>query len=256
MSYRYSNISSSISFGGPLTPRIKFIIVTCIIIFVMQALGGGLGGPVTRLLSLTPAHILEQHFVWQLFTYIFLHADVFHLMINMLILFMFGCEIERRWGSKLFWRYFVITGIGAGICVFLVNLFSPLGYYYPTLGASGAIYGVLVAYGLTFPNRIIYVMLLFPLPARYAVMIFGGISFLSSISGSSSGISHTAHLGGMLVGYLYLKGGYSKKRYTINSWAKFIKKLYLEYKFQQAKKKFTIHLKDDSKDTDDNRTIH
>ena len=169
---------------------------------------------------------------------------------------MFGCEIERRWGSKLFWRYFVITGIGAGICVFLVNLFSPLGYYYPTLGASGAIYGVLVAYGLTFPKRIIYVMLLFPLPARYAVMIFGGISFLSSVSGSSSGISHTAHLGGMLVGYLYLKGGYLRKGFTINSWAEFIKKLYLEYKFHQAKKKFTIHLKDDSKDTDDNRTIH
>ena len=96
----------------------------------------------------------------------------------MLALFMFGCEMERYWGSQRFLRYYLITGLGAGLCVFL----TPTAYSFPTLGASGAIYGVLLAYGMTFPDRIIYMYMIFPLPAKYFVMIIGGIAFLSSLS--------------------------------------------------------------------------
>ena len=252
MNYRYRYATSSISFGGPLTPTVKWIIIACVVVFVMQVLSGWLGGPITALFSLTPAMVLGSLYLWQLFTYVFLHGGVFHLLINMLILFMFGCELERYWGSRQFWRYFLVTGIGAGICIALVNFFS---YQGSTLGASGAIYGVLLAYGMTFPDRIIYVMLFFPLPAKIAVMIFGGIAFLSSLSGSDSGISHVAHLGGMLAGYLYLKRGPYRGRGGA-SWYQPIKDAYLEYRFRRARQKFEVYLNRKERQRRDNDTIH
>lgn len=252
MNYRYRYATSSISFGGPLTPTVKWIIIACVVGFVMQVLSGGLSGPITGLFSLTPAMVLGSLYLWQLFTYIFLHGDVFHLLINMLILFMFGCELERYWGSRQFWRYFLVTGIGAGLCIMAVNVFS---YQGSTLGASGAIYGLLLAYGMTFPDRIIYVMLFFPLPARIAVMVFGAIAFLSSLSGSASGISHAAHLGGMLAGYLYLKRGPHRGR-SGTSWYQPIKDAYLEYRFRRARQKFEVYLSRKERQRRDNDTIH
>ena len=252
MNYRYRYATSSISFGGPMTPAVKRIIIACVVVFVMQILSGGLGGPVTALFSLTPSMVLGRLYLWQLFTYIFLHGGVFHLLINMLILFMFGCELERYWGKHQFWRYFLVTGIGAGICIMAVNLFSFQG---STLGASGAIYGVLLAYGLSFPDRIIHVMLFFPLPAKYAVMVFGGIAFLSSLSGSDSGVSHAAHLGGMLVGYLYLKRGPYRGRPGA-SWYQPIKDAYLEYRFRRARQRFEVYLSRKERERRDNDTIH
>ena len=97
MNYRYRYATSSISFGGPLTPTVKRIIIACVVVFVMQVLSGGLGGPITALFSLTPSLVIGRLYLWQLFTYIFLHGGPFHLAINMLILFMFGCELERSW---------------------------------------------------------------------------------------------------------------------------------------------------------------
>lgn len=252
MNYRYRYATNSISFGGPLTPTVKRIIIACVVVFVMQILSGGLSGPITALFSLTPSLVLGRLYLWQLFTYIFLHGGVFHLLINMLILFMFGCELERYWGRRPFWRYFLVTGIGAGLCITVVNFFS---YQGSTLGASGAIYGVLLAYGMSFPDRIIHVMLFFPLPARYAVMVFGGIAFLSSLSGSDTGISHAAHLGGMLVGYLYLKRGPYRGR-PGTSWYQPIKDAYLEYRFRRARQKFEVYLNRKERERRDNDTIH
>ena len=249
MNYRYRYATSSISFGGPLTPTVKWIIIACVVAFVMQVLSGGLSGPITGLFSLTPAMVLGSFYIWQLFTYIFLHGGVFHLLINMLILFMFGCELERYWGSRQFWRYFLVTGVGAGICIMAVNLFSYQGL---TLGATGAIYGLLLAYGMSFPDRIIYVMLFFPLPARFAVIVFGGIAFLSSLSESASGIPQ---LGGMLAGYLYLKRGPYRGRPGA-SWYQPIKDAYLEYRFRRARQKFEVYLDRKERQRRDNDTIH
>ena len=140
----------------------------------------------------------------------FLHGGIGHLLINMLSLWMFGTELERMWGTRFFTKYYFVTGIGAGVITLLWSI-SPLPfaeqiYYAPMIGASGAIYGVLLAYALSFPHRPIYMYFVFPIPAKYFVMIVGAITFLSSVGGGGGGVAHTAHLGGLAVGYLYLKG--------------------------------------------------
>ncbi len=240
MNYRYR--MSSISFGGPPTPIVKKIIIACVSVFVVQAIAGT---PITEYFALTPALVLNKFYFWQLLTYMFLHGGLFHLLFNMLALFMFGCEMERYWGSQRFLRFYLVTGIGAGLCVFLI----PSTYLYQTLGASGAIYAVLLAYGLTFPDRIIYMYMIFPLPAKYFVMIIGGIAFLSALSSGNTGVSNIAHLGGMAVGYLYLKGKRGNLLQPISD-------VYHQWKYRRAKKKFMVYLNKRDKDRDKNQMIH
>lgn len=242
MNYRYR--MSSVSFGGPLTPVVKKIIIACVCVYVMQLIAGN---PILEFFALCPLLVIKKYYFWQVFTYIFLHGGVTHLLFNMLSLFMFGCEMERYWGSNRFFRYFVITGVGAGLCVFLV----PSNYLTFTLGSSGAIYGILLAYGLTFPDRIIYLYLLFPIPAKYFVMIMGGIVFLSALSSPNSGISNVAHLGGMLVGFLYLRGRSGNLLHQL-------KEAYFQWKLRRARKKFMVYLnqKERQKNRHKNPTIH
>ncbi|PYV45308.1 MAG: hypothetical protein DMG06_02975 [Acidobacteria bacterium] len=240
MNYRYQ--MSSISFGGPLTPVVKKIILACVGVFVVQLVAEN---PMIQYFSLIPEAVLGNFYLWQPFTYMFLHGGIFHLLFNMLALFMFGCEMERHWGSQRFLRYYLVTGIGAGLCVF----FIPSTYHIPTIGASGAIYGVLLAYGMTFPDRIIYMYMIFPLQARYFVMIIGGIAFLSSLSTANTGISNIAHLGGMVFGYLYLRVKPGNLLYPI-------KGAYYKWKLRRAKKKFMVYLNKKERDRDKNHMIH
>ncbi len=138
---------------------------------------------------------------WQLFSYMFFHAGSGHLFFNLLALWMFGQSIEQLWGTKRFVIYYFLTGIGAALLHMIIG-----GGGAPTIGASGAVYGILLAFGMMFPNRTI--MLLFPpipMQAKYFVLIFGAIEFLSGIMRTSSGIAHFAHLGGMLVGFILIK---------------------------------------------------
>jgi rhomboid family protein len=237
---------SSISFGGPLTPIVKRIILACVSVYVVQLIAGS---PILYYFALTPLRVLRDFYFWQLFSYMFLHGGLFHLLFNMLALFMFGCEMERYWGSQRFLRYYLITGVGAGLCVFL----TPSAYGVATLGASGAIYAVLLAYGLTFPDRIIYMYMIFPLPAKYFVMIIGGIAFLSSLSAGNSGISNIAHLGGMVFGYFYMRG--LRRRKSVHLFQP-IKDSYLKWKFNRAKKKFMVYLNKKEKGGDKNEMIH
>jgi len=242
MNYRYR--LSSVSFGGPLTPVVKNIIIACVSVFVVQLIAGN---SILEFFALCPLLVVKRYYFWQVFTYIFLHGSVTHLLFNMLALYMFGCEMERYWGSRRFFQYFLITGIGAGLCVFLI----PSNYATFTLGASGAIYGILLAYGFTFPDRIIYMYLLFPIPAKYFVMIMGGIVFLSTLSSANSGISNIAHLGGMLVGFVYLKGRSGNLIYQF-------RESYFQWKLRRARKKFMVYLnkKDRQKNRDQKPTIH
>ncbi len=154
---------------------------------------------------------IQRGYIWQLFTYMFLHGNFLHLFFNMFALWMFGCEIERSWGWKAFLRYYVITGVGAGILTFLVSLyFSP---NIPTIGASGAVFGILVAYALMFPNRLIYIWFVLPVKAKYLVAIFALLTFIASFrQPQQGGIAHFAHLGGMLIGYVYLRAKRSMAR--------------------------------------------
>lgn len=163
----------------------------------------------TFYLGLVPLLVWKKYFLWQLFTYIFLHGGVTHLLFNLLALWMFGGELENYWGSKKFLFYFLFCGIGAGL---LTILLSP-SQIIPVIGASGAIYGILLAFGWLFPNRPIFIYFLFPIPAKYMVILYGLIELFSSLEGTGGGIAHLTHLGGLLFGLLYM--AYPLVRQTI-----------------------------------------
>ena len=140
---------------------------------------------------------------------------------------MFGCELERIWGQRFFLNYFFLCGIGAGIVVALLSSSSLV----PTIGASGALYGVLLAYGLLFPNRQILLWFVLPIRAKHFVLFIGAIAFYSTLTLPGSGISHLAHLSGLLIGYLYLRGWGHVRR---------LHKRYLEWKLKRLKKRFRV----------------
>lgn len=137
---------------------------------------------------------------WQLLTYMFLHGGFGHLFFNMLALWMFGMELENLWGSKRFLTYYLLCGLGAGV----TNLIVPvmLGEGAPTVGASGAVFGVLVAFGMLFPDRPIYIYFLLPIRAKYFVTAYILLELFYGVYGMQSGVAHFAHLGGAAVGFV------------------------------------------------------
>jgi membrane associated rhomboid family serine protease len=142
--------------------------------------------------------------LWQILTYGFLHGNVMHIAFNMFALWMFGRELEWLMGSQRFLIYFLVCVVGAALVQLLVASFQ--GGLYPTVGASGGVFGILLAYGLTFPNRI--VMLLFPpipMKAKYFVLFYGLLELYLGVSGNAPGVANFAHLGGMLFGFLLLQ---------------------------------------------------
>ncbi len=151
-------------------------------------------------LGLVPIMVWKKFFLWQLFTYLFLHGGITHLLFNLLALWMFGGALENDWGSKKFLFYFFFCGIGAGLCTVL---FSP-NQMIPVIGASGAIYGILLAFGWLYPNRPIFLYFLFPIPAKYMVILFGVIELFASMEGTGGGIAHLTHLGGLVFGLIYM----------------------------------------------------
>jgi len=232
---------SSFSFGpGPLPPAIKVLIATNVAIFLlMWLMPVGLRQAVQEFLGLVPAAIFEAFRVWQPVTYMFLHDsdEIGHILINMLALWMFGTELERLWGTKAFLRYYFATGIAAAVTTILVSL-APFPstarlFYTVTIGASGAIYGLLLAYGLTFPNRPIYIYFIFAIPAKYFVMIMGAIAVLSSM-GSGSRIAHITHLGGLVAGFIMLRG------HRLSP-ANEVRYRYLRWKMDRARKRFGVY---------------
>jgi membrane associated rhomboid family serine protease len=231
---RYSDVSYSFGPGG-LSQAIKILIITNVVVYLVS-----LVVPTMVLqLGLNPRSVFEQLTVYQLVSYMFLHGDISHLLFNMLALWMFGTDLERTWGTRFFTKYYFVTGVGAAIVTLLWAL-SPLPFaeslqYSVVIGASGAIYGVLLAYAMYFPHRVILLFLLFPVPAKYAVMIFGAMAFLFSLGAGGGGIAHTAHLGGLLVGYIYLKslrGGGPLQE---------IKYRWLRWKMARARSKFDVY---------------
>jgi len=183
-------------FGGAIR---TIIIINVVVYFVMVLFG------LQRFFSfnfgLVPRSVIGKGYVWQLVTYLFIHGGFWHLFWNMFVLWMFGTEIENYWGRKEFFKYYFVTGVGAGVITLLCSLGSPI----PVVGASGAIYGVLVAFGMMFPNRYIYFYFLIPIKAKYFVVLMGVMTFISSLSLGYSNISHLTHLGGLLIGFVYLK---------------------------------------------------
>src|SRR3989442_4963445 len=232
---RYSSrYASSFSFGpGPVSTAIKALIGANVVMFLAQKFVSSL----TETLGLVPHEVIGRLRIWQLGTYMFLHGGLFHILFNMLALWMFGTELERIWGTRYFLKFYLATGIGAGLLTILVSLlgfgFTNVIYVVPTIGASGAIYGLLLAYALYFPDRPIYMYFLFPVPAKIFVLIMGAIAFYASLA-ETGGVANATHLGGLVVGYAMLKGA------RVHPMAE-LKYRYLKWRINRVRKKFDVY---------------
>ncbi|NJL26331.1 MAG: rhomboid family intramembrane serine protease [Calothrix sp. SM1_5_4] len=199
----------------PFTKMVKRLVIANVVIWVGAILilqGFVLQGDfVYQYFGLVPARVITDFWVWQIFTYIFLHSGASHILFNMLSLWWFGSELESRWGSRFFLSYYFVCGVGAG----LIYLIGTVIYYLvtgkvidmaaPLVGASGAVFGLLLAYGLLFGERMIYFMMLFPMKAKYFTMIIGAVELVTMLdSGPGSRVANLAHLGGLAVGFAYL----------------------------------------------------
>jgi len=241
------------SFGAPrvgfnwrgfITPAVKILVLGCAGVFLLQKLIELFLPPIAtswfnHAFGLVPRGVIPGMRLWQPATYLFLHGNIWHLLINMLMLWMFGRELELVWGKKRFTNYFFVCGVGAGIITILVK-FVPMFWGHspsdlPTIGASGAIFGILIANAILFPDRQIW---LFPLPImipmRPFVAVMAAIEFFSTIGSAGDNVSHLCHLGGMLIGWIYLRRGsfLFRMRNEVADW-----------KYQRNRKRFEVFVK-------------
>jgi membrane associated rhomboid family serine protease len=210
--YRFSgsNYYRPSLFGGFkfFPPVIKTLLISNVAVFLFVNLlsgaftvgGASLSAVLSSIFALCPLGTGFEP--WQLITYLFMHGSFIHLLFNMFALWMFGMELENDWGSKKFLTYYALCGIGAGLSnLFIGPLFGPAA---PTVGASGAIYGVLIAFGMIYPDRPIFVYFLLPIRARYFIILFMAMEIYAGVTGTQQGVAHFAHLGGAAVGLVYL----------------------------------------------------
>lgn len=232
-------LSRSIIYGY-FPPGVKWLLIINTAIFVIEFLGGRTVQSLFAPLALVPDLVVFKFpwFVWQLFTYMFLHGGIGHLLFNMLALWMFGLPLEQTWGTRRFLKYYFLCGIGAGICDVVVN--ELLGHHNTsTIGASGGIYGLLLAFGVLFPDTTVLMSFLFPIKAKYMVMIYGAVALLSALGSGNSGVSNFAHLGGMLFGLVYLKVPVRIPGFVQLD----VSGKYRQWKMQRAKRKFQVYMK-------------
>jgi membrane associated rhomboid family serine protease len=181
------------SFGYNLTPWVKRLLIANTVVFLLL-----LGAPVlVDWLAFVPTQAFRRP--WTLVTYMFLHAGFFHLFFNMLILFFFGPPLEGMWGGREFLKFYLVAGLGGAI---LSMVFAP---QWPIVGASGAIYGVMLAFAMNWPNMHIHIWGILPVKAKWLVAFLTAASILPLIGGARDGIAHWAHLGGFAAAFLYLK---------------------------------------------------
>ena len=245
---RGSSVTYTLGPGYP-TPAIKQLLIATTAVFGLQVLASFVAYPGDRPFLVNPSlesWLVERFglvsrsvlsgYVWQPVTYLFLHGGLLHLILNLLSLWMFGVDLERRWGRTAFLRYYFVCGIGAGLTCLLVSLlpfdFARSMYISPTIGASGAIFGLMMAYGMLFPHRTIF-FFLFPVPV-WLYLVITGVFVLAQAGTASGGVAHYAHLGGLVVGYLYLSIG------TGGPWAE-IKYRYVKWRMNRLRKRFDVH---------------
>ena len=229
MKYQFQSNPGQLSYKPSLfTDAIKTLISVNFAIFILQSISSSEIMFFSNF-GLVPKLVWSQLKIWQPFTYMFFHGDIWHVLINMFVLWMFGSELERVWGKKNFLRFYFITGVGSGLGTMLFGLQSTI----PIVGASGAIYGVLLAYGLMFPNRTVYLYGIIPIKSIWFVIGIGVIAFFSSFNNFTN-ISHLTHLFGMIIGYLYLK----RPIHFRSLWFSVFKKV-LEYRIQNQEKEIS-----------------
>ncbi len=230
---------------GFITPGVKLLVLICSGVFLFQTLVSLVADPraefhyIIQIFGLIPSAFTRGLRIWQPFTYIFLHGGLFHLLINMLMLWMFGRELELLWGKKRFLNYFFICGVGAGLIEVLIKTIpvffgKPLSDV-PTIGASGAIFGILIANAVLFPDRRIWLIPLpVTIPMRPYVAVMAAIEFFSTLGTGGDNVSHLCHLGGMLVGYIYLRRG---------SFLYNVRNSVTDWRLQRNRKRFEVFMK-------------
>jgi membrane associated rhomboid family serine protease len=246
MGTRFASRRYNFDWRGFITPGVKLLVLICTGVFLVQTLIQILAPPYATLwllkwFALIPeavTHHLPPR-IWQPFTYIFLHGGLFHLLINMLMLWMFGRELEQVWGKRKFLNYFFLCGVGAGLIEVLVKtipvFFGRPPSDIPTIGASGAIFGILIANAVLFPDRRIWLIPLpVTIPMRPYVAVMGAIEFFATLGTGGDGVAHICHLGGMLVGYLYLRRG---------SFLYNVRNSVTDWKLQRNRKRFQVFMK-------------
>ena len=217
-------------------PGVKWLLIVNTVIFLLTSLAPEELQSHIKLLYLTPFTVVHNLTFYQFVTYLFLHKTPWHLIFNMLVLWMFGVQLERDWGTRRFLKYYFVCGIGAGLCDVLMH--AALGdWKTSTLGASGAIMGVLLAFGVLYPEQTILVEFLIPIKAKYFVMIYAALALWASIAAGNSGVSNIAHLGGMAVGFVYLKTSLPAVSLPDIGGA------WRRWKLLRAKKKFQTYMK-------------
>ena len=229
MKYQFQSNPGEFSYKPRLfTNAIKVLISINFVIFILQTLSRSetLFFP---LFGLVPKLVWSEKMIWQPVTYLFFHGGIWHVLINMFVLWMFGSELERLWGKNHFLKFYFITGVGSGLATMLVNVQSTT----PVVGASGAVYGVLLAYGLTYPNRTVYLYGIIPIKSLWFVLGIGFIAFMSSFDNMSQ-VSHVTHLSGMLIGYFMIKKPIKLK----GLWFQLRKKT-LEYQIKREEKELS-----------------
>ena len=182
----------------------QLLLVNVAVFMLSQIMGMGI---MAGWFGLNPHDVIFGFRIWQPFTYMFLHGGFWHIAINMLMLWMFGSELEGIWGRKEFIRFYIVTGAGAGVFSLVPYFVGVLSGYRGTIpsiiGASGAVYAILLAYAVTYPDRKVLVYMLVPIKVKYLMLIMGFMTFASV--GNGDGISHITHLGGLIVGWFYLR---------------------------------------------------
>lgn len=210
-------MNRNVSFAtAPLTPAVKWLLIINVAVwFLLQVLMEGfMHVPFTSLFGLYPGKVIFDFQIWQLVTYMFLHSlQVTHILFNMLMLWFFGAELEQRWGTKFFLIYYFSCGIGAailyclGIWIWALATGSQTGLIVPVIGASGAIFGLLLAQGILFGERIVYFFMLFPMKTKWFVAVMGLVQLASLMTSGVSGgeVAYLAHLGGIVSGFICLQ---------------------------------------------------
>ena len=188
-------------------PRgVRWLLAFTTAVYIAQQFSGGW---LEATFGLIPAKVLSLE-IWRLFTYQFLHGSFFHIFFNLFALWMFGKEIEWSWGTKDFLKFYFTCILGAALMNTVLEPFALV----PTIGASGGIYGLLVAFAMLYPTSVIYLYGIIPLQAKHFVILIGIFEFFASFHGTGSAIARFAHLGGMLTGFLYLKSYEFRSRWN------------------------------------------
>ncbi len=194
MAYRQQGYGGgySFGFGSGLSPWVTRIIIANVVVWLAMLAMPGLRGA----LAFVPAEFLSRP--WTIVTYLFVHGGFFHIFFNMLVLYFFGPPLEAMWGGREFLKYYFVTGLSAAALSFV----SP---HVGVIGASGAIYGIMLAFAMNWPDMRVYIWFLFPVKIKWLVGFLAAVSVLSLVGGQQDGVAHLAHLGGFVGGFLYLK---------------------------------------------------